>query len=496
MTYQSLKRQDRKASYQGNKRPNGMPLTTNRPAQKLAVKHDRCLGNMTLYNRVRTEKQKQEEPSHLLLKAGKTEQEVIQSENLNNTMHNNTPKAAYSSPSVRTMKDTLYLSPVQPTPHTAVVKHIPNHVLTQEIPLCKRTERRGLRDYGCPAPRKNDKKTAGIRPGDQVKNRHNIIQQIDQKLTTHNTINTGISYGGCTRDVTRQDTIHSSCVIRVYKGRLSNTKGDKGSYVYNTTVSQRKLIMNNGILHKTKGRANFHKDIETELKVIKGKTSRNHTISYETITNSVKGPINEVLNKNINTFTCKTYLEGLMVSVFPGRNTSMVYTTNQKLKTLAATLYSAAQSNINAVIKELNNNSVLMLVVYSNELINALNSSPDNLRVGFSNTNSSIGGALDFADSTTHRIPKGKRVWYRDNTGGWRYESYTKNRDIIMITGLAAQQLIDLWTGAYSTEGISVYTDGKSLQSSNNKGQLKSNMTGHNPTPVGVMYGTEYMIFK
>lgn len=289
--------------------------------------------------------------------------------------------------------------------------------------------------------------------------------------------------------------------------QVEKPKGNKNRAVANSVtqkkknglqgVAQRLLKHTNAGFIKN-GRLNgFSTNIEKELKSKQGVTSRNHTISYETITNGVKGPINDVLINSLSNAKCQFFLEGLVKSVFPNGATTLLYSTNANLVNEVKEQHKNAGTAIANIISELTNKNLSKVELHANELIKALNNSPDNLRVGNSSTNSSIGGSLDLSSGVSTNINKNEIIYYRDSSGDFKNKTANGGENIILITGMHGDQLRTLFTETYSQEGFYAYSSGAQNQSSNIQGMKKGTMTSSNQTPIGVTYGQgAYMVFE
>ncbi len=237
------------------------------------------------------------------------------------------------------------------------------------------------------------------------------------------------------------------------------------------------------------GRLDFSKELQDAMKLSSGQ-HRCHTISYEIITNGVKDPINDCLAQGKD--IALGALDGLVAAVFPNGATSGVYSTDSALVNIAKQNYTKAIAAIQTISKNLTNPSVV--AKNANILIDALNNSPDNLRPGAGDTNSSIQGGLDLSPTGTTTLAAKTPIV---DAKGTVIDSLKSPLTVITVNPLQQQQVKTLLTKTYSKSSqVAVYSSGKKLQSSDIPGMKTATMSKSNPTHLAINWGSgQYFLF-
>ena len=244
-------------------------------------------------------------------------------------------------------------------------------------------------------------------------------------------------------------------------------------------------------------RLEFSSELQNAMELKKGQ-HRCHTISYEIITDNVKDPINESLN-NKRDISLRA-LDGLVKAVFPNGSKSGVYPESKSLQDIASKNYNEANNAINNIANYINNiennsSAPTMVVESANKLIGALNNSPDNLRPGAGNTNSSIHGALDLTlKGENNTLPSGTPIV---DAQGNQTRTIREPLTVLRVEPLHEKQVKTLLTETYSKDNkLEVYSSGEKLQSSDIPGMNVDTMKTDNPTPLAIDWGEgKYFLF-
>jgi len=230
------------------------------------------------------------------------------------------------------------------------------------------------------------------------------------------------------------------------------------------------------------GRFDFSHELQQALGLKPGE-HRCHTVSYETITQGVLAPINACILAKQD--VALGALEGLLEAIYPSGGVAKNHANHpnqNQLDKIAADQYGVAQLSIDEIEKavtdinkkqSVSKQDLEHLVKCANFLIYALNNSPDNLREGFGNTNSSIQGGLDLE---------------QDNGKASQIIIGGNNVNVIRITDEHEAVVWTMLKTSFGGPGGSLYlfTSGKKLQSSNNSNQISSNMNSANPQKVAI----------
>lgn len=225
--------------------------------------------------------------------------------------------------------------------------------------------------------------------------------------------------------------------------------------------------------------------------------ARCHTVSYEEITASVEHAVNEALAAaNANPLA---YLWGLVSAVFPtGAQLPAHHQNSPALAPVCASQYAAAQAalaSLNTLMSNppVNFQTVVSATAFANDLIRALNNSPANLRLGASNTNSSIQGGLDLAPATQPRATLRRGTSLIDQTQPFTEHGYqtvplASDTDVLRVDELHEFQVWQLLSRTQSNTGqLHLFSSGPLLQSSNYANMATGTMTNTNPEPVAIL---------
>ncbi|BAZ29773.1 hypothetical protein NIES4074_22200 [Cylindrospermum sp. NIES-4074] len=238
------------------------------------------------------------------------------------------------------------------------------------------------------------------------------------------------------------------------------------------------------------GRFDFSSDLQTAMGVQPG-DHRCHTISYETITNGVKDPINWRLSNPPPAYWDTRYLIGMVNAVFPNGGQAANHNTHanfQDLQQIALTNYQDALTEVDNIKTAIGNQNTQDLVNSANKLIAALNNSPDNLRAGSGTTNSSIQSGIDPTQDTNKPsiLPVNTPIMQIAGDFSTTIPLQAPIQVIRLIDQHEAQ-IRTLLTETYSeTNQVHGYSSGQTAQSSDNQNQKSANMTNQNPTPIAI----------
>jgi len=251
-------------------------------------------------------------------------------------------------------------------------------------------------------------------------------------------------------------------------------------------VIQRSAVISGQQLAKGP-RMDFANDLQQAMPVGNGQ-HRCHTIAYGTICAGVIDPINACLNAGRD--VALGALDGLIRAVYPNGATAGHHVGSVALAGIANQYHTAAVAAANAIanhIAALPQLNLQGIVTEANNLIHALNNSPDNLRVGNGSTNSSIQEGLDLEPIGTSPLPNGAVVVNEDRQQV--NPQPPPGMTVIRVRREHEIQLHTLFTRTYSVGGmVHLFSSGRRLQSSSYNSMTSSTMTNHNATPVAVEY--------
>jgi hypothetical protein len=163
---------------------------------------------------------------------------------------------------------------------------------------------------------------------------------------------------------------------------------------------------------------------------------------------------------------------------------------------LAAEFHQKALNAFRAVVSALGKQSGKGLQDAANDLINALNNSPDNLRPGAGGTNSSIQGGLDLTQDPTkqNQLLKGTRIV---NVDGQWIDTLKAPKNVIRVIDVHERVLITMLTQTFSGKKgeLTAYSSGATLQSSDKPKMKSSTMSSANPTPIAIQHPNGVFLF-
>jgi hypothetical protein len=252
------------------------------------------------------------------------------------------------------------------------------------------------------------------------------------------------------------------------------------------------------------GRLDFERNLELEMKVADGQ-HRAHVISYEILAHGVADSINECILTTDANWMNPVY--NLIAAVFPGGSQESIRHLGTPLEPIAIRNYLRALSDCDAIRSLVANGKDAThpgLVTLVNDLISALNNSPDNLRPGDGPTNSSIGKALDLEPSHPNKyetLKKGTRIVDPATMLEEHYNvvPLTQDTEVLRVTLLNEWMVWQMLTATWSQNNeLTLYSSGKQLQSSNYQGMVGPAMTKLNATHVAIQVPktSDYFLFS
>ncbi|MFF9479456.1 DUF4157 domain-containing protein [Streptomyces sp. NPDC014733] len=260
---------------------------------------------------------------------------------------------------------------------------------------------------------------------------------------------------------------------------------------------QRKTAANGGRLVKA-GRHDFSTALQNAMPVGPGQ-ARCHTVSYETITAGVM----EAVNKCLNGEDAVGYLYGMVDAVYPQGGNLLPHQrtlpTATQMAAVCRSEFKAAETALEALKKlfpKKGSGSAAQAAradELANDLIEALNNSPANLRLGDGSTNSSIQSGLDLAPARTGAVKTlGPDALVVDQSQPMdatapRTTKLGKSLQVLLVEPDHEQQVWTLLTRTTSKAGqLHLFSSGPLLQSSDRKGMKTSTMNNKNPTPTAI----------
>lgn len=269
-----------------------------------------------------------------------------------------------------------------------------------------------------------------------------------------------------------------------------------GNRLVSRRILARSVALQGGLLVKA-ARLPFENDLEKAMPVQIGQ-HRAHVVAYDTLVKGVMDPINEYLSGADKTLM--VYVSNLIEVIFPGQGASLKrHAHDATLLGISANNYKRAQhayAQIDAILK---GGTTANLDKWVNELIGALNNSPDNLRPGAGGTNSSIQQGLDLQPNGVSKLKKGSDK-IATNLVGKNYvaTALPADMDVLRVQPLDELTVWQMLTATWSKSGeLHLFSSGKKLQSSDYAGMKSSTMTNANPTPLAInIPGTsDYFLF-
>lgn len=241
-------------------------------------------------------------------------------------------------------------------------------------------------------------------------------------------------------------------------------------------------------------RYDFSYELKKEMPVASGQ-ARCHTIGYDIICRGVMDLINACLAEHKDIALAAIF--GMIEAIYPNSGKGYAHQSDAikeiSEKNYKTALEAATQIDLLIKVRSFDNR----IRNAANELIQALNNSPENLRVGDSNTNSSIQEGLDVTPTDKIEIlPKNEWVYStKDN----KLEKLENDLPVIRAIPDHEKQVDSLIEKTWSKKGeVYVYTSGKSLQSSNHPNMKTSNMTDTSKTNFAIYRATKkhFLLFE
>lgn len=240
-------------------------------------------------------------------------------------------------------------------------------------------------------------------------------------------------------------------------------------------VVQRSIIYTGSELVKGK-RHNFWSRLSNALEVDSDE-ARCHLIPYSLI--------RDIIIKRVNSNEIAP-LWDLLNAVFPNGGKAKNHDSDE-LNDIAAEAYAIAEKSIKALDTSPDE-------LTANTLLDAMNNSPDNLRLGFRNTNSSIGGKLDFPESTlsSSELKAGTTIYDES------HKKYLLGVDTNVLI-ISNDRYTDLVNNVYDAmpPGMTfeVYTSGDEVQSSDKAGMKTAVMTDTDVHVIALEWEDGWFLF-
>lgn len=245
-----------------------------------------------------------------------------------------------------------------------------------------------------------------------------------------------------------------------------------------------------GMLVKS-GRLDFASDLQGAMG-LQGGQHRAHVIPYAEITRAVIDPVNRA--RQTGDMSWLNAVWNLIMTLYPNGDTQRRHTgpNAASLAAIAARYYEHALKAYHAIGQLVSSGHWMGLDSQVNELIGALNCSPDNLRPGSGSTNSSIQEALDPQPRSFQPVevlPAGTAVVVPSTMHGEQYltTGLGHNATVLRITELDELMIWKLLTTTWTAvDAVHLFSSGARLQSSDYAGMRTGNMTNANPTHVAI----------
>ncbi|WCT12482.1 DUF4157 domain-containing protein [Mucilaginibacter jinjuensis] len=268
------------------------------------------------------------------------------------------------------------------------------------------------------------------------------------------------------------------------------------NYPLQSPVVQRSIIVSGGQMAKGP-RHPFLSDINKYLQ-IGSNEARCHYIPFGYIRLIVMNQINAGLSGTQGAVVMGD-LEYLINAIFPNGRAADNHKSDTNygaLTKIAHTLYDEAQNckqQIGTIID--NSKNLGKLAELGTNLIDALNNSPDNLRPGNSNTNSSISDSLDFPATHVAKgiLPKGTTIVDKHYKPSY---NLTSNMEVLLPNEAATTIILNLIDSAHIGFEAVVYSSDYILQSSDHKMMKTATMSDKIKVPVALELDTGWYLFE
>ena len=278
---------------------------------------------------------------------------------------------------------------------------------------------------------------------------------------------------------------------RARKRSPASREPARPSAVSNHALSRRILARKvswNGKQLVKQDRLPFDSDLEKAMPVKSGE-HRAHVIAYDTLTKGVMDPINECLaKKNLDALP---YAFNMITAIYPGGDKQLFrHPANGDLLKIAQKNRKRAElayAEIEAILK---GTSTASLEAWTNELIGALNNSPDNLRPGADRTNSSIQQGLDLQPTGVETLKKNTTIVDATKPfelAKWTQTALAADTVVLRVSVLDEWMVWQMLTTTWSNRNeLYLYSSGAKLQSSDYADMTSKSMSKNNPTHLAI----------
>jgi hypothetical protein len=252
-------------------------------------------------------------------------------------------------------------------------------------------------------------------------------------------------------------------------------------------VLARKVKLGSNNRLEKDGRFGFDDPLEKAMPVQDGQ-HRAHVIAYDTITRGVMDPINRAIEKKENAWLNAVY--NLIGAVFPGGVESFRHPHLSHLAKDYHTRARAACNDIDAALR--GSPGAPELSTSANNLIRALNNSPDNLRPGAAGTNSSIKEGLDLEplkspDDVQELLTGTVIVDQLLSDAKFTTTKLKSDALVLRVEKLDEFMVWKMLTATWSERNeLHLYSSGVKLQSSNYSNMKSGTMTNQHPTRLAI----------
>jgi hypothetical protein len=293
------------------------------------------------------------------------------------------------------------------------------------------------------------------------------------------------------------DTMGAKAAQLKSNSNFSTTSSfSQANYQILSPVVQRSLIVSGGKMEKGK-RMPFRNDINKYLQ-IGNNEARCHYIPFGYIRSIVMNQINSGL-AGLSGAEVMENLGYLISAIFPHGRAAQNHTHDVNygaLDAIAQELYDEAENcrqSIGSLID--GSKSLGKLATQGTNLINALNNSPDNLRPGNSNTNSSISDSMDFPAThvTKGVLHTGTVIVDKDYKPSHKL---TKDVEVLKPNESATKIVLDLIDSAHMGFEVVAYSSNYILQSSDHTGMKTATMSDTLKIPIALELATGWYLFE
>jgi Domain of unknown function (DUF4157) len=283
--------------------------------------------------------------------------------------------------------------------------------------------------------------------------------------------------------------------LKIFTNFSATGSFSQANYQMLSPVVQRSIIAKGGKMEKGK-REPFRSDINKYVEIGTNE-ARCHYIPFGYIRSIVMNQINSGL-AGFPTSGVVENLGFLLSAIFPSGPTAAKHKAKNfhQLDAIARELYDTAVNSIKEIGNILNGSKDLDdLADEGTTLINALNNSPDNLRPGNSNTNSSISDSMDFPSTHVQKktLIKGTVIVDKDYQPSYPLPN---SIDVLVPNEEATKIVLDLIDSAHMGFEVVVYSSDYRLQSSDHVGMKTGTMSDKVKIPVALELHTGWYLFE